>query len=100
MNEFFEINDNTYFYPQIINTTISFSTQKEKNITQNLYKNSSLRNSNICVNIRNTGIADIYEQLNLLYILGIKHIVFALNKADLYSFSESKIVLLNYENKY
>jgi translation elongation factor EF-1alpha len=31
-----------------------------------------------------------YEQLTLLYILGIKHIIFAFNKIDLYSFSESK----------
>ena len=95
MNEFFgdRINDECLFLStNYKNTTINFfDTKWEKNITQNLYnKLAHCETAIFVLDIRNTGIADIYEQLNLLYILGIKHIVFALNKIDLYSFSESK----------
>ena len=95
MDEFFgdRINDECLFLStNYKNTTINFfDTKWEKNITQNLYnKLAHCETAIFVLDIRNTGIADIYEQLNLLYILGIKHIVFALNKIDLYSFSESK----------
>jgi sulfate adenylyltransferase subunit 1 len=95
MDDFFgdRINDECLFLSSIYkNTTINFfDTKWQKNITQNLYKKLAHCESVIFVlDIRNHEIADIYEQLTLLYILGIKHIVFAFNKIDLYSFSESK----------
>lgn len=95
MDDFFgdRIIDECLFLSTIYkNTTINFfDTKYDKNINRNLYNKLAHCDSAIFViDIRNTGIADIYEQLTLLYVLGIKHIVFALNKIDLYSFSESK----------
>ena len=87
------INDECLFLSTIYkNTTINFfDTKYEKNISQNLYKKLLHCDSVILVlDIRNNTIADIYTQLTMLYVLGIKHIVFAFNKIDIYSFSESK----------
>ena len=87
------INDECLFLSTIYkNTTINFfDTKYEKNISQNWYKKLLHCDSVILVlDIRNNTIADIYTQLTMLYVLGIKHIVFAFNKIDIYSFSESK----------
>ena len=74
------------------NTTINlFDTKWNKNISENMYKKLLHCDSVILVlDIRNNTIADIYTQLTMLYVLGMKHIVFAFNKIDIYSFSESK----------
>lgn len=95
IDDFFgkRINDECLFLSTIFkNTTINFfDTKWNKNITLNLYNKLLHCDCAIFViDIRNNTIADIYEQLTLLYILGIKQIVFAFNKIDLYSFSESK----------
>jgi translation elongation factor EF-1alpha len=87
------INDECLFLSTIYkNTTINFfDTKYEKKFIQNLYKKLLHCDSVILVlDIRNNTIADIYTQLTMLYVLGMKHIVFAFNKIDIYSFSESK----------
>ena len=95
LDDFFgkRINDECLFLSTTFkNTKLNFfDTKWNKNISSNLYNKLLHCDTAIFVlDIRNNIITDIYEQLTVLYILGIKQIVFAFNKIDLYSFSESK----------